>query len=448
MTYSFAGSLNAEQERIASSRPSEKQLNAYHQLCERRKVEAQDVSKLTRSQLSKLIEQLSAMPIPASESQIEKIKELHAEIVAMGAQIKPIPQEFLDSLTGGREGTASQVIALMFKRRDEAKKFAPPSEKQLQVLVGWFFCPDIPFESLTITRGDESFNVEISRRQYLEPINAFSTDHDSVDEFEARPWRLVTPQEFAERIKANLTSNDASMLIDKYRGTFYEWRSTRCTKEQMQQIRRLEEAMSTTYKPQRVKLAMTEDGELIEIGTPSRQRRATIGYVPIADEALIQMSVDDASRFIDQLKSEVARTELRNVSPQHDDSQQLLTDKFAKFDERNVTGEARDVVSANVKEVRVTEDILYALESIVGYKSDELHELINENIVLYGAQGFRSEDFEERLRRMMLDSIDTSRGIAQIFKDIARLTTMCEQSHFATRIAKEVTKEVMLSIEL
>lgn len=448
MSYSFTGSLNDERSYQASARPSEKQLVAYQKMCAQRNIEPQDVSRLTRAQLSKLIDQVKEIPSPATEAQIEKIKSMHQAILDMGVSIKPIPQEFLDSLTSGRDGTASQVIQLMYRRLEEAKLIAPPTEKQLQVLVSWFFCPDIPFESLTIVDEPESKVVEISRRQYLEPIHAFSTDHDSVDEFEQRPWRLVTPQEFAERIKAVLTSNDASKLIDQYRGVFYEWRKTRITQEQMRQIRKLEERMSVTYTPQRVEFAMTEEGDLIEIGTPSRKRRSTIGYVPLAEESLIQMSVEDASRFIDQLKAEVSRKELRDGSLPHDESQQTLNDKFRKFDERNVTGEARDMVGANVKEVRMTEDLIYALESVVGYRADELHDLINENMVLYGAQGFRSEDFADRMRRMMRDSIDTSRDMAQIFKDIARLTVLCEQSAFATALAKEVVKEVMLSIEL
>ena len=115
------------------SAPTEKQIQYYLDLCQRKKVQPKEIKLFTFETLGKEIEQIRQLPDPASDKQIEKIKQLWQEINDLGGNLKPFSEEFLNRLTGGAEGTASQLIETLMRKRMELNEVAPPSDAQLTI---------------------------------------------------------------------------------------------------------------------------------------------------------------------------------------------------------------------------------------------------------------------------------------------------------------------------
>ena len=221
---------------------------------------------------------------PASEPQIQIIKDKIESLSKMGVNINA--PDF-SKLTGGRTGTASTLIESLIEMERQYNDVLPPSEAQLQFLVSMYLCPDIPFEE----------NFEIKRK---------------LDLGEGM-WRKLTPEEFAEEIKSKMKKRDASAFIDAHRGVFHTWKTTRIRPEQFKYIRQLEERMRDLSSPSAIEWCVDEEGNLVQVSKAkvdkSKDYNPT-GYIPLEDMELLMFSVEQASQYIDMLKSEQGRKDL------------------------------------------------------------------------------------------------------------------------------------------
>jgi len=242
------------------------------------------------------------MPDPASPRQLDKIKELETEIISAGGAMKPMTQATLDSLTGGREGTASSLIQMLFDTRNELSETAPITEPQLKIIVEWFLCPDIPFESFS--------SEEVYDKKELANDNESRTITIEIDRriaLEDNLWRLMTVDEFESEIKSKLTKKRASKFIDAYRGVFYDWKKTRITESQVKYIRELELRLANITTPKAVEWAFV-DGEMVEMKANTVDYNDDwnpMAYQPMDELVLAQLSYEDASKWIDNLKTEL-----------------------------------------------------------------------------------------------------------------------------------------------
>lgn len=404
--------------------PSQKRF--YMDLCERKRVRPKDIDKMTFDAMSKEIEQLRALPDPASQRQIDKILELQKEIVDLGGELKPITQATLNSLTGGREGTASALIQTLFDMRTNMNDVASPSDAQLQIIVEWFLCPDIPFEQ----HG-------VEKKVWLDHLNSYSTDVDTPEKLEARRWRYVTPSEFAERIKAKMTRRDASAFIDQHRGTFYEWRKTRTTQQQIRYIRELEERLSDTYVPQQVEYAVV-DGEIVQVTKrSSREQYNAPAYTPLEDMQLAQMSYEQASEWIDRLKMELDRK--NNYQNEVDSVEDVFGSAQADFNEkmmvRNENMRVNDQETAKINEFNKMNDLVFAVEAVLGYKSDEIHDMVGE-LLHEDVSSQTILEHKARLKEFFMSTVtaDPEKDYDRFAQEMARIYNMCEEVPVALEI--------------
>ena len=420
------------------SLPTPKQITYYNDLCARKNIRPKDTNQFTFETLGKEIEELRTLPDSASLKQIVKIEQLVEEITKLGGKIAPFSQEFMRRLTGGREGTASQLIETLIERRNTLNEVAPPSEAQLAIMVEWFLCPDIPFED---------YGVE--KKVYLDHLTSYSTDVDTSDKLEKRLWRLTTAEEFAQRISKHITKKQASAFIDQYRSVFYDWRKTRITAQQANYIRELEKRLTNIYVPKAVEFAIDNDGNVQEIKTGSshdaRGDLQTVAYAPIEDLQLAQMSYQDASVMIDQLKSELSNKETYRFGDIYDDTQQSFQDKTASYNERTHMGSASDIQNARVKEYTAINDLVYKLEAVAGFENQDLHDLLCETIL--EGEDARSEETRNEIKLFMESTIDFKRGNEQVKKDIGRLYLMSEDSLIATDIVEQIAGEILANLE-
>lgn len=441
-TYSFTSTQGNAQSSYQSqkgntarvSAPSPGQIKFYMDLTTRKRVAPVQMDIQTFESMGKLIEELRLLPDPASPAQLDKIRSLHAEITALYPETKPLIEEKLNALTGGQNGTASATIQRMFEIKSSLSDKAEPSVEQLEKLVSWFFCPDIPFE-----------NFSIEKKKYLDKLTTWSTDVDVPADLEKRPYRLLTPSEFAEQIKLRMSKRQASAFIDEHRGTYYDWKRTRINANQINYIRTLEGRLSNIYVPKAVIEAVDFDGDVFTIPTSSshdtRGELQTTGYQGLSEHDLIQMSYEDASTFIDQLKSELADPTIRNIGSPYDDSQNLLNDKLATFDDVRKTGNlAHDETSGRVKEFTILNDLIFKLESVAGYKNDELHENIKESVL--DGDGDVSNPSRVMFMDFMEQTLDHSTD-ERLLGSIGRLYTMSEDSEVATAIVKKLANKVL-----
>lgn len=417
------------------SAPSPGQIKYYMDLTIRKRVAPVQMDIQTFDTLAKLIEELKAMPDPASPAQIDKIRALHAEISALHPETKPLDEAKLAKLTGGQNGTASGTIQRMYTIKASLSDVARPSQSQLEILVSWFFCPDIPFE-----------NFSIEKKKYIDKLTTWSTDYNVPTDLEKRPFRLLTPSEFAEQIKLRMTQKQASAFIDEHRGTYYDWKRTRVTSQQINYIRTLEGRLSNIYVPKAVIEAVDFDGDIFTIPTSSshetRGDLQTVAYQGLSEHDLIQMSYEDASTFIDQLKSELADPTLRNIGSPFDDSQNELNDKLATFDETRKTGNlAHDETSARVKEFTVLNDLIFKLEAVAGYNNDDLHEHIKESVL--DGDGDVPNHITEMFKDFMEQTLDRS-SKERLLNSIGRLYTMTEDSNIGTKIVQRLANEILV----
>lgn len=304
-----------------------------------------EMASWSKQKASEFIEEYQYKPMPASDKQIELITQTVTEIretasrpnmpeeVAKYAKFN-VPEAVIAQLTGGREGTAGTLIDKLFAINKELRPYRALSEKQADMIVPWFLCPDVPFE-------DYGVEKKIGNR-------------------------LMTPVEFKVEIMAKFTASDASFFIDQYMPVVRQWERTRITEAQIKHIREIESRMADLSVGIKKEWAYDpETGNVIEVVEKRERQYNPIAYEMLPEENLRQMSREDANKYITQLKIELAQPTKGSID--NSQAQQMLEDK------RNRTGE--------VDEYQAVVDFTYKLDAVCAFTNDELREEITELIV-------------------------------------------------------------------
>lgn len=357
---------NTQKER----KPSVKQIQYYKDLCEQKRQVPKDISTWTSQELAKEIEVLKSF-YPASQAQLDRIKKRIGELIDAGQNYVMPSDTALGKLTGGREGTASKFIEQLDAEYAKLSSILPPTEKQIEFLVSMFLCPDIPFEEFNISR-----RIELG---------------DGL-------WRRPTPEEFADEIKKKMKKNEASKFIDMHRGTFHNWKNTRIQPNQIEYIRTLEQRMQNIDKPTVVEFSVDQDGNIIQVQKQVSDKSKNWNpkaYTPIDEMELLQMSKDDASKYIDQLKFELANKELTNFGEQSDETLTLEHLRIVKNES-----------DIKAKEFTSLQELMFKLEAIAGLNDEELHDAVTEFLVKEGGIQENKNKAKAKIREFMIDMVD------------------------------------------
>ena len=388
----------AEQRQAYANRPvnapSEKMAQYLRDLRTRFSISTEGIEMMTAQQVRAEIDELNKRPMPPSERQLEIVHSTIAELREAGVIIN-ISQEKLSALTGGKDGTASKLIEFLFSKRNEVSVNLPITDAQAETIASWYYCPDIPFEE---------FNV--SKRKMRPDIGE-------------KAWERMTQDEFLAEVKNAFTRQEASKFIDDHREKFFQWKRTRITAQQMNYIRQLDERLANVYAVREIGFAIGENGEIVEVKqNNSRDRMPTRAHEPLKDEDLMQLSYEEASTLIDQMRYDSSRRFEGYV----DNSQQELQDKVSSFSERYGTGVAKTQNDAMSEELHKLQGLIYKLEAMVGSESPELHDMVNEVFV---HQSHAPEVLVEQLRDFMSLAVDDSSD-ERLRKTYGALSAACE----------------------
>lgn len=411
------------------NRPSTKaQHDLYYTLCERKNVKPARVEQWDSQRLSREIDRLDKLPTSPSPAQLEKIMSLHEELSQI-IKLEPLTKEFIDSLTGGRNGTASSFIETLQQQLRDNEHLAPPTEQQIRQITSWFLCPDIPFEAYNI-------NTRITTERFVSystETNKGITESGREIELSDSQWILMTPEEFASELKRKLKREQAREFIGRYQSTFLEWAKTRLSQGQEQRIRQLEEDLMT-LEPTSFGVAFNiRNGEIVEeeIQRPnSRLRMETHdAYTPLTELEIKQMSFERASEYISQLQMERSRRQ----------DIQTMYGEDGVFGEAQDTFEADNTFHINSKKVAKEDewnrliDLVFAMESLLGYNVDKAHEIAGGAFV--EGTGDDAEDelyFTDEgktfMREFFLSTISHRKedNIVRWARDVDRLYAMVE----------------------
>lgn len=403
--------------------PTTKMIAFYYDLCERKKVKKEDISQWSYKQLNEEIKRLRDLPQPASDSQVEKIVSLITELQELGADVKPVTNEFISTLTGGQHGTASELIKKLMEIRQSMSHIAPPTDNQLEILVDWYWCPDIPFEEFDIKKWVM--------------LNETITNHEGNTQ---QLKRRMTATEFAYEIKEKMKKNEASQFIDKYRAVYYTWKRTRITAKQIEYIQELEDRLANIEVPKQVEYAIV-NGVITQITKSSqRENYSPLAYNKTELAQLQQLSYQDANTMINQLRSELEDKNLSYVSSDvYDNSQQEFEDKRSEH--------AHDMREARIQEHTLMQDLVFKLESIAGWEVPDLHASLTEMIL--DEEDNRAEEVFNELKEMMSLTVfkvkdhNNEEQVSRAKKDLGRLYIMTEGTFLGTKIAEEIMAEFM-----
>ena len=358
-------------------KPTASQYNFYTDLCKQRNIKILPLENFASfEELDAKIKEIRSF-FPASVAQKELVKTKVNNLLSMGVNIA-MPD--VEKLTGGKNGTASKLIESLIELENQHKDKMLPSDAQLQYIVNMFLCPDVEFEEYGINK---KINLEDGK------------------------WRYMTPEEFVEEIKEKLNRREASKFIDKNKGAFNEWRATRIRPEQQRYIRILEDRIAEKETPVEIKWIINDKGEM-EMQKIYDTSEDNTKIWRLTEMQLMQFSVDDASKYIEILTSELSRKEESSSeeTPQ-------IEEKKAKED------------------FEALQELLFHLEAIAGYEVPELHELTT-SLVTEDYETEEVKKIKEEIHNFMVSLIE------QDAIDLPGLVELCKDSPTAQRILLNV----------
>lgn len=313
--------------------PTENQLNQYFSQCARKNVAPIDVSGLTRGQMSEELQRIFDMPLPASEAQLQALKVLLEELTNAGVPGVKMPGEsFFNKLN---TQTASSWIEKSRTLRAQHMDIMPASDQQIDRLVEMYTFPDMNWESISkqTTRIEEVYDMpEDGGESRLTSRNITYTEETSIrtrinleGEVNGKQlWRFLTPDEFRMELKAKLTHQQASRLIDEHQGAFEAWKRTRLTRGQYNQIRNIENRLANIYKPRVVTESTNDNPFDFDMGdapfnvSSTKEQWNPNAYEPLAEQIIGLFSREEADDYIRQLTYELNNPELRSFSGAQD----------------------------------------------------------------------------------------------------------------------------------
>lgn len=357
----FGGETNETGEKENVRMSTARQAQFYIDLCRQKGQKVDETHKSwTYDEMSSKISELLSMKkiITATEKQINKIKELSERL--------GMPQPKDEVLRKMPIDQASALISKLIKKDKEEN--STPSEAQLKMLVDMFICPDVnPLDIIPVhpTLIKEKKTLQLLNKRMLE---------NKVDKVKDNNGNIYTLKEIQdELVKKNkeiknkintfdLTTLDKTKVgnfIQDNRKRFYEWKNERCTKEQRDFIRTLQERLATIYK---WSTNLDEISSNID-GTPTNEVHSTVtdeviltGQHILTDLELIQFSKDQASELIDMLQKEINNKELTKFQ-----------EEAYQVDDRKIT----DLAQLGEEEQEKIMDMFHKLYALIGQEAED-----------------------------------------------------------------------------
>ena len=409
-----APKVEKKQTRVSIASPG--QIKFYLDLCTQKNEVSQPTESFTFDTMSAEIDRLMKISKP-SQKQVDIIREKVQSLNALDATLEldraaykriigVCPEELLNqfntyiynnalntniimtsndvmNLSGGREGTASKLIEILINLEKAHADSLPPEESHIKSMLSMFLYPDANFEDFNISR-------KIDLGEGL--------------------WRKPTPQEFVDSILANMSKREALTFLDTHRGGFYEWKSTRIRPEQLRYIMQLEKQMGDDSKLSKVENAVMLDGSTVQVPAETRENIKGSAYTQHTEEQLLQFTVEQASKFIDQLKAEIGRK-----------SEFSITEEYQQYD---LLRKSQNSVEAIDIEFKAFQNIMFSLEAIAGYEDDELHQSANYNLVADDSRESQVQN-RQKIRAFMMDMVETGAitysGLLELGRDSVTL---------------------------
>jgi hypothetical protein len=374
-TKNYATNSNNNRYNAGSTAPSDAQKMKYFELCTERKIQPKDTSTLTRQEMSKLIEETLKFR-PMTQGQRDKLNELIAQLQSAGKNVA-ISDEKLASMN---VESASKAIDYLNEHVRGVTHLLPPTEKQLEILLDWMFCPDVPFESISrftkekIKTFDDD-GIEVTREvESTETVCISPMKTILIDGTEHK--RAKTREEFADDLTKLLKRQEASKLIEEYRGAVTRWNQTRATQGQRERIVELQDRMNRISKGGVREEAVDISGDIIDLGShlDSRARQEQeVGYEGMEAHQLIQLTREEASLWIDQLSKE-----LRHMEDYQADSDLDFvgsTDERIIEEEEGIVRRAQTRYESAVREYEAFNNFTFAVESMTTFPMDEVRDV-------------------------------------------------------------------------
>jgi hypothetical protein len=434
--------------------PTENQLNQYYTQCARKNVSPIDVSALTRGQMSEELQRIFDLPLPASEAQLQALKVLLEELTNAGVPGVKMPSEAFFAKLNTQ--SASSWIEKTRQLRAQHMDIMPASDQQIERLVEMYVFPDMNWESVSkqTTRIEEVYDVpddggesRLSTRSitYTEETSIRTRINVEGEVNGKQLWRFLTPDEFRMELKAKLTHQQASRLIDEHQGAFEAWKRTRLTRGQYNQIRNIENRLANIYKPRVVTETSSDtpfdfDAEDAPFNVSStKQQWNPSAYEPLAEQIIGLFSREEADDYIRQLTYELNNPELRSFSG----AQDLDYADYSIEEART----AKNGTQAKTNEFKELNNFLFALSDITGnYFEAEGHNvesLRHEALQVFftyaspkGGENGASNEKREAVRTQIKDFVKQAILSKSIKFDA--LIRLADRSEIATEIVDDM----------
>jgi len=294
----------------------------------------------------------------------------------------------LSGLTGGREGSASKLIQELFDLEKTYNNNRPLTEAQKEMILDMYYCPDVLFEDLHEDFGTQSLTVD--GRVY---------------------WTRIDIDRMNIELEGKVTQTQAREFLNKYKGAFYDWKTTRLTETQMHRIQGLQER---SYMEQ------------------------------MSDTKLLQFSKKDAERYIMMLESSLRDRDLTKFTKEpvmHTKMDEVSKDRIRTANNMNMQ-------LANEVYLGKVESLIHSLyasmgqsardENIDSMKQDDVKELIDLASEMNGKQAILE----------LAGEILTAHEVEEIFgEDLDEVALTSEEDEYtkAESLCEEIIKMAMSS---
>jgi hypothetical protein len=424
--------------RSQHTRPSSPaQHEIYYDLCMRKNIQPLDIASMSYQEAYEEIGRIRSIN-PATDGQKKFIIQLCERM-----EMESPSDAYLGVLQYQK---AKDLIDQLIEQEKVMQIELPPTMGQLEQLVSWYYCEDIPFEDFgvkrTISLDATHINYEIeygnenAGKTYTRNISGSSFEEALVDFKKLFPsahstkllkekvpvhqTRKLSAQEFADALANSLTRQDASELIARYRSVFYTWEKTRITISQENRIRELEAKLSNTKPAKAIKYAVV-DGQIVEIEVQGARDKARdwapSGYdTPYEGTAIKMLSKEYADTFIKQLESEIANKEMYRYGERSDGTQTFELIRKAQTESR-----------FEAQEENAMEDAIHKMFATIGYEVPEVLQAMMSPEE-YKRTNKYTKQKKATLLEFMLDIVDRS------LIEPANLLELVEKSELLTDI--------------
>ena len=311
---------------------TEGQLKYFKDLCEQKSLTPPaECAEWSKEQMSSIIQKTLAYrpKVKASAKQIELICSISERL-----ELEKPSDEILSKLTGGKKGTASELIEQLLQQEEETAHLLPISKEQSAYIADMYACPDVAVSEIGIPD-------RISTSETL--------------------WRKPNKDEILMAI-SSLKRGEANKFINKYRVPFFDWKKTRISDKQISLIRTLEKYMEKLNGARtRTEEYATIEGKRIVTHTRTNEMEVT-AYEKLDDVAIMQFNKANASKYIEQLQYELG-------------NKQLTASTFDK-DEEFTFEFLRNPIDDVAAQAEAYEDIVHRLYAMIGQVAED--EVLND----------------------------------------------------------------------